>query len=96
MTLFTLSSIFAEDLVDLYKHKGIKEVEKHLDMQLSKKEFWNKKIQNKSTKFGYLQEKKTIIHVNKNKKRLKLYKYHNGKYKTIFEKNFDFTFKIFS
>ncbi|MGM0518696.1 MAG: L,D-transpeptidase family protein [Campylobacterota bacterium] len=87
LTLFLLSSAFAQDIVSLYEKKGLKEVEKYLDRQLFKKEFWKKKLEEQSLKFGYMQNKQSIIHVNKNKKILKLYKYEDNNYKVVLKKD---------
>ncbi len=86
ITLLLTYSLNAKDYVELYEKKGIKEVEKHLDKELAKEAYWKSKLENKITKFGYLETNKSIIFVNKVEKSLQLYKFNNNNYEKVFEK----------
>ena len=68
------NTIFANvDLVNVYRTHGIKEVEKLINIELTKKEYWNKSLENTNTQNGYYESLKYIIMCNKNIKDIKVY-----------------------
>ncbi|MGA1933439.1 L,D-transpeptidase family protein [Arcobacter sp. YIC-464] len=80
-----LTNIFANELVDLYRLNGIQAVEKQLEKELSKKDYWNEVLKNYDTQFGYLESKKYILFSNKKDKKLYLYENKNKTLKKLFE-----------
>ena len=46
------------DLVDIYRSEGLEAVKKHLEEQLTKKEYWEKYLEDKNVDFGYYESKK--------------------------------------
>ena len=74
LILIFTSSVFAEQsVVDIYQKGDIKAVEKFLDIQLTSKKYWNYKLQNIDTKFGYFENINYILACDKSKTSLKLY-----------------------
>ncbi len=91
--LFTLSLaslLHAADLQILteYRINGIKNLEKKLDQELTKKEYWNRYLQNIDTTFGYFETYNNILICNKTKSQLSLYK-KNDKNKYILQKKYN-------
>ena len=70
---FSLSLFAMESLVDIYQKQGIKDIEKLFDKTLSSQEYWEKKLQNTDTRFGYFEGIDSILACNKQNKSLKLY-----------------------
>lgn len=70
-------NIFANDLVDLYRLKGLNAVEQELENSLKDKEYWNNYLENKNVDLGYYETKKYIILTQKEKSELALYEIDN-------------------
>ncbi|MEA3523435.1 MAG: L,D-transpeptidase family protein [Campylobacterota bacterium] len=70
--LFTLS-LQAMQVATVYREHGIKAVEKALDIELSKRQYWDTELKNFDTKFGYFENLTSILTCDKD--RSKLYKY---------------------
>ena len=70
-------NIFANDLVDLYRLKGLNAVEQQLENSLKDKEYWNNYLENKNVDLGYYETKKYIILTQKEKSELALYEIDN-------------------
>ena len=90
LTLFSIL-LFANDnltnyLTD-YRLNGIDNVEKKMDLQLSKKEYWDNYLKNIDTTFGYIEKYSSVLTCNKDKSTLNLYK-KNNKHKFKLEKKF--------
>ena len=90
LTLFSIL-LFANDnltnyLTD-YRLNGIDNVEKKMDLQLSKKEYWDNYLKNIDTTFGYIEKYSSVLTCNKDKSTLNLYK-KNKKHKFKLEKKF--------
>jgi murein L,D-transpeptidase YafK len=82
-----VSNNFADDLIDLYRLKGLIAVEKVLEQGLEKQSYWNKFLSNKNTDFGYYENKKYILVTEKKTKKLSLYKNEDNDYKLLLEEN---------
>jgi murein L,D-transpeptidase YafK len=80
-------SLYAEDFALLYQSKGIDAVIKALDIELTKKTYWDKKLKNIDTKYGYIEGKNSFLTCNKKTSTLHYYKRNkNGYFKE--ENNF--------
>lgn len=74
LSIFLISSLFAnEELLDVYKKNGLSKVEKILDYRLTSTKYWEKKLQDLNTSFGYFESIDYILACDKNTTRLKLY-----------------------
>ncbi len=82
--LLLLSSLQA-DLVELYRTKGIQSVQQYLETQLTKKEYWNKYLENKDVSQGYYETIKYILVCQKDTNNLKVYEKDTNKFKKLFE-----------
>ena len=76
-------NIFATDLVDLYRLKGLNAVEEKLEDSLRDKEYWNSYLKNKDVELGYYETKKYIILTHKEESELELYKIDNNRLNLI-------------
>lgn len=70
--LITLS-LYSSDILTQYRVNGIKTIEKQMDLELTKKEYWTEYIKDKDTTFGYLESYPNILTCNKENSTLNLY-----------------------
>ena len=63
--IFFSTNIFAKDLVEIYRLKGLNEVEKILNSQLTDEKYWDEYFKNKDITLGYYETKKYIIYTQK-------------------------------
>jgi len=87
-------SLYANDILTTYRINGIKDIQKRMDMELTKKEYWSKYLKNQDTTFGYIEGYSSVLTCNKEKSTLTLHKKEDSKSFT-FKKDFNaFTGKI--
>ncbi len=67
-------TLYSEDFALLYQSKGIEAVKKALDIELTKKEYWNNKLKNIDTNYGYIEGKNSFLTCNKKTSTLHYYK----------------------
>jgi len=72
--LFLYSQLFSYSLIDYYRANGIKNIEKEAEKLLKSYKFWFKRLQNLDTDFGYYEDIKYILIVNKSFQSMDLYK----------------------
>ncbi|NOR58993.1 MAG: hypothetical protein GQ474_10770, partial [Sulfurimonas sp.] len=70
--LITLS-LYSNDILTNYRINGINDIEKQMDLELTKKEYWNEYIKDKDTTFGYLESYPNVLTCNKENSTLNLY-----------------------
>lgn len=80
-------SLFATDILTNYRINGINDIEKQMDLELSKEEYWSEYIKNKDTTFGYLESYANVLTCNKENSTLNLYSA-NEDSKFIFKKEY--------
>ncbi len=74
VTLFFIAiSVFASDILTNYRLNGIDTIEKQMDIELTKEEYWSNYIKDKDTTFGYIESYMNILTCNKEKSTLNLY-----------------------
>jgi len=73
LLIFFLSLSLYSDILTIYRENGIKNIEKQLDLELSKKEYWSEFLQDKDTTFGYIESYTDILVCDKSKSTLSLY-----------------------
>ncbi len=73
ISLFISSSLFSSDILTSYRLNGIDTIEKQMDLELTKEEYWSKYIKDKDTTFGYMESYSNILTCNKEKSTLNLY-----------------------
>lgn len=72
--LTIISNIMLADLVDIYRSEGLEAVKKHLEEQLTKKEYWEKYLEDKNVDFGYYESKKYLLVAQKETKEISIFK----------------------
>lgn len=72
ITLF--SGVLLADLISLYRTQGLEAVEEKLEIELSKKTYWDNYLENKNVDFGYYESKEFVIITQKGAKEISLYK----------------------
>lgn len=82
LSLLLSTSIFANNILTDYRINGIQNVQKHMDNELTKVEYWKEHLKNLNTKFGYIESYSNILTCNKSESTLTLYiKDNNESYK---------------
>ena len=71
--LFSLSLHASQSLLDLYQKEGSIAIEKVFDTQLAAKEYWEYKLKDMNTSFGYFESINYLLACNKSNASLKLY-----------------------
>lgn len=66
-------SIFASDILTSYRINGIESIEKQMDLELTKEEYWNEYLANKDTSFGYIESFSNVLTCDKGNSTLNLY-----------------------
>lgn len=66
-------SVFASDLLTNYRINGIDNIEKHMDLELTSKVYWNGLLKRSDNTFGYIESYKNILTCNKDLSNLALY-----------------------
>lgn len=77
----------SKDLVELYRLKGIEQVEKELDKKLQNKEYWHGYLQGKDISKGYYESIDHILVCQKDMKNLKLYSKKGKKFQEQFSQS---------
>ena len=72
--LFLASTLFANDLLNDYRENGLHNIEKKMDFELTKKEYWSEYLQEKDTTFGFIERYSAILTCDKSDSTLQLYK----------------------
>ncbi|MFA5233346.1 MAG: L,D-transpeptidase family protein [Sulfurimonas sp.] len=74
LLLFFISfNLFASDILTSYRVKGTIDIEKQLDMELSKEEYWKEYLADKDTTFGYIEAYNNVLACDKSKSALDFY-----------------------
>lgn len=73
LLIFISLNIFASDILTSYRTKGIAQIEKEMDLELTKKEYWDKVVKSKDTTFGYMESYSNILACDKSESTLELY-----------------------
>lgn len=81
--LFVVINIYASDLVDLYRMKGLTAVEQKLEDSLKDQKYWTDYLENKNIEFGYYEDKKYVIVTQKELGELSLYERDNNDFKLL-------------
>lgn len=71
--LIISTTMFANDLITNYRLNGLNNIEKQLDMELTKKSYWNSYLKNIDTTFGFTEKYTSLLACNKSKSTLTLY-----------------------
>ena len=72
--LFLLSSsLYSSDILTQYRINGIEDIEKEMDKELRKKEYWTSYLKDLDTSFGYIESYSNILTCDKSKSSLTLY-----------------------
>ncbi len=71
--IFLSFSLYASDILSEYRKNGIQGIEKQLDLELAKTDYWDTQLQNIDTSFGYIKSYTSILTCDKNTSTLSLY-----------------------
>jgi len=92
--IFLNTFVFANDILTSYRINGIDKIEKEMDLELCKKEYWSDYLKNKDTTFGYLESYENILTCNKEESSLNLYSNNKDKKIKFIKEYSAFTGKI--
>lgn len=93
LALFSLS-LHANSVLTDYRQNGVDGLEKKMDLELTKVEYWNNFLENVDTSFGYLESYNSILTCDKEKSTLSLFKHNTEKKFTQLEEYSAFTGKV--
>lgn len=79
LTLLIAMSMFAEDVVEIYRKKGPQAAINTIEKELASKDYWISYLANKDVSLGFYEENKSILICDKSKPDVTLYKYADGK-----------------
>lgn len=85
--IFIFSYSFSDDLVQLYRLKGIDALQQKLEDTLKDPAYWSKYLENKDVKTGYYEFDTPVVFVDKKAKKMKLYRYEDGKISLVFSED---------
>ena len=71
--IFISLNVFASDILTSYRVNGITEIEKQMDQELAKQEYWTEYLKNRDTTFGYIESYSNILTCDKSESTLHLY-----------------------
>ncbi|WP_373070477.1 murein L,D-transpeptidase family protein [Sulfurimonas sp.] len=74
LVFITLVHLNANTILDNYRLNGIDSIEKQLDLELTKKEYWDRVLKTKDTRFGYSELYSSFLICDKNSSTLTIYK----------------------
>lgn len=72
------------DVVSIYRTQGLAAVEEYIQNQLQNYEYWSEALAKQDIKYGYYEDLDYVIHAQKSKKELRVYKINNNKFENIF------------
>jgi murein L,D-transpeptidase YafK len=81
--LFTIFFLQAENLYDIYRYEGIKKIQTLLENSIQNPDFWLERLKNIDVKFGYFEDKKSILFCNKLARTLSLFYVKDGKFNKV-------------
>ena len=73
LLLICLSLYSSQSLVDIYQKAGSEAIEKYFDQELSSQQYWEERLKDINTSFGYFENIKYLLACNKSDSSLKLY-----------------------
>jgi len=73
LLLFSLSSSLFADILTQYRNQGIQNLEKQMDLDLTKNKYWKNYLRDIDTTFGYLETYTNVLACDKSKSTLSLY-----------------------
>ncbi len=71
--LLFATALSANNMLTEYRMNGFTNLEKKMDLELTKKEYWSKYLITQDTTFGYLEEYSNVLTCNKDRATLNLY-----------------------
>ncbi len=80
-------SLYADNILTNYRNNGLDDIEKKMDSELTKTEYWDNYLKDKDTKFGYIESYASVLTCNKKESSLHLYNKDNNNSFTL-EKNY--------
>jgi len=92
--LFLSLHIYASDILTSYRIYGTVDIEKQLDLELSKEEYWKTQVSQIDTTFGYVESYQNILTCDKSQSILHLYSLDDNKTFQLRKKYNAFTGKL--
>jgi len=72
--MLSTSTLFANNILTDYRIHGLNNIEKTMDLELAKEEYWDKYLQKYDTTFGFTEKYSAILTCDKNESTMHLYK----------------------
>ena len=76
-------SLYAKDLVNIYRYQGINVVEKELENSLKDLNYWKSYLENRNVDYGYYEYKKYILLAQKEQLEIALFEKIDDDYRLI-------------
>lgn len=92
--LFLTLQLWANDFLTNYRMYGTIDIEKQMDLELSKEEYWRTQVEQKDTTFGYIESYHTLLACDKSQSTLHLYSLDENKTFQLKKKYSAFTGKL--
>ncbi|MBE0513785.1 L,D-transpeptidase family protein [Sulfurimonas sp.] len=73
LLIFISLNIFASDILTSYRVNGIDQIEREMDIELTKREYWDRVLSDKDTTFGYIEAYSNVLACDKSTSTLHLY-----------------------
>lgn len=73
LLIFISLNLFAGDILTSYRISGTIDIEKQMDIELSKEEYWKNYLADKDTTFGYIESYSNVLACDKSKSKLDFY-----------------------
>ena len=74
LLLLIATLAFSQDLATIYRTEGVATLQKRLDTELAKPEYWQEKLQDEDTRFGYFENTYALLNCDKNSSTLKFFR----------------------
>jgi len=81
--VFIAVSMYANNVVDIYRQSGINAVEEYIKEQLQTKSYWDEQLKKIDVRFGYYEKLDSLLLANKKAKELTLYKSSKNRFELL-------------
>lgn len=81
--LTIIANIMFADLVDIYRSQGLEAVKSQLEIELTKKEYWQEYLSDKRVDYGYYESKEYVLLAQKDAREIELYKVDKNNYDLV-------------
>jgi len=77
------SALFSSDILTNYRTNGLNNIEKAMDLELTKQVYWDNYLQDYDTTFGFTEKYSAILTCDKNESTMQLYKKNDNSFQLV-------------